>query len=151
MATVKDMTNIARRMVNSVDAATATIETESAKLRDDFTRSSDMLDMTEFVSEESMTRCMGMVEERAKHALRIFTDYLKTPAGRTAAANYGAQSRRDAVRSPATRTRGGPFGFDSTTPTPAMTIDVSKILLDASRVRYGALVLSVPPRCRMCV
>lgn len=42
----------------------------------------------EFVSEESMTKCLAMVEERAKRALRIFADLMKTSVGRAAAGAF---------------------------------------------------------------
>ena len=94
LTTIREIVNTARRMGQAVESSTAAIETESSKVRDDFAKGSDMADITEFVSEEAMVRCMGLVEERAKHAMRIFGDLLKTTAGRTAAA---AILRRDAA------------------------------------------------------
>ena len=143
MATIKEMTNVARRICSAVDSSTATIETESTKIRDDYTRGFDMAETMEFVSAETMTKCMAMVEERGKHALRIFTDVLKTPGGRSAASTYQQTLRRDAsLKTPllsATRGAGsfgggGGFGGDSSL-LPPPSIDVGKILMEASRVR----------------
>ncbi len=101
-----------------------------------------MQDMAESVSSDAMTKCMAMVEERAKHALRIFADLLKTPAGRTAAASFTSHARRDASSSMrATASRGGlaaltagtGSGMESKASEPSPQ-DIARMLMDASRV-----------------
>jgi hypothetical protein len=147
MLTIKEVANIARRMSNAVDSTTATIATESSKLRDDFARTTDLLEMSEFVSEESMTKCIGMLEDRIKHALRIFTDILKTSGGRNAAQAFHAQLRRDASLSPGLGSTGASrksivagtlFGATNdsvaATASPIPTIDVDRMLMESGMV-----------------
>jgi hypothetical protein len=147
MVTIKEVANIARRMSNAVDSTTATISTESSKIRDDFARTADLLEMSEFVSEEAMTKCIGMLEDRIKHALRIFTDVLKTSGGRSAAQAFHAQLRRDASLSPGLGSTGASrkslvagtlFGTtnDSVAVTAMPTIDVDRMLMESGMVEF---------------
>lgn len=55
VATIREIVNCARRITNAVDSSTTAIETESSKVRDDFTKGGDMLDLTEFISEDGST------------------------------------------------------------------------------------------------
>lgn len=57
----------------------------------------DLSTITDFITEADMTGCMGVVEGRAQHAIKLFSDALKTPAGKAAASAHLAQSRRDAT------------------------------------------------------
>lgn len=83
---IKEMVNVARRLSNAVDAATASLESDS---RDDamFARAPALPQIGEFISKEDMTGCMGLVETRAQLAIRLFAELLKSQPGRTAVAN----------------------------------------------------------------
>lgn len=137
MDTIKEILNIARRVANSVDSSTAAFEPDASAARED---ALDLSTITDFITEADMTGCMGVVEGRAQHAIKLFSDALKTPAGKAAASAHLAQSRRDAtlraVSSPSPGMRGGAsagssFGFESTA---APSLDVSAIL---SQVEKG--------------
>lgn len=77
----------------------------------------------------TVTKCIAMVEERAKHAVRIFSDFMRTAAGRTAAS---AVIRRDAslrVTSSSSKYYAEPRA-DSPTQQ-----DVVRVLMDAGKVQ----------------
>lgn len=57
----------------------------------------DLTTITDFITEADMTGCMGVVEGRAQHAIKLFSEALKTPAGKAAATAHLSQSRRDAT------------------------------------------------------
>ena len=48
----------------------------------------DLSTITDFITEADMTGCMGVVEGRAQHAIKLFSDALKTPAGKAAASAH---------------------------------------------------------------
>ena len=143
MDTIKEIVNIARRVANSVDSSTAAYEPDT-NTREDAT---DLSKITDFITEADMTGCMGVVEGRAQHAIRLFSDALKTPSGKSVALAYVAQSKRDAslrVSSPAPTmgrgtgmaatfgaTSGSAGGFDFSAPPP---VDVSVILKQVEKV-----------------
>jgi hypothetical protein len=57
----------------------------------------DLSTITDFITEADMTGCMGVVEGRAQHAIKLFSEALKTPAGKAAASAHLSLSRRDAT------------------------------------------------------
>lgn len=151
MDVVKEVVNIARRVANAVDSSTAAYETDSTSKEASGGVGPDLSKLSDVVSPEDMTGCMGVVEARAQLAIKLFSDVLKTPAGKAIATAFAAQSKRDASLrlspshggppmspSPAVRpTTTGGFGSTSSfenTGSSVPVIDVASVLQQYERV-----------------
>ena len=142
MVVVKEMVNVAKRLANAVDSATAAMEPAGKGRDPSLGKPIDLSQLGEFVTEEAMTNCMGLVEHRTQHAIRMFSEVIQSDKGRDALGAMQAQQkaareiRATSAASPGVRlppaspTRTARSGFSATA---VSNHDVARVLMEASK------------------
>jgi hypothetical protein len=153
METIKEIVNVARRVANAVDSSTASFEPSASATEDQV----DLTKIGDFITEADMIGCMGVVENRAQHAIRLLSEALKTPGGKAVATAFMAQTRRDASLRVSTASSVSPpprvgttSSFDYLSPSASTTVDLSTMLLQAEKVSTVCILDSVESsQCKM--